>query len=316
MESMLTLFGAPLTRYGCLAALGLGLTLAVALWRCLRARIPYGAFVTMAACGVPLCWLCSRLFFVLASYGYYLVELGDASLALRFWDGGYSITGAYVGLLLAAVAAHGLTRQPFGKLADALALGMPLGLMVARLAERGTGLGEGQQVPENWPALLSIDTEYGLLHAVCVYEAVAAALIFVVLLAFQRARKRRDGDLLLLFTLLYGCSQVVLESLRVDGHMTVHMGVSVQQVLCAVMAVTVLILWITRAARAHRIPPLQLTLTALESTLAVIFAIIAEFGVDRWESKPAAYALMTLCMLDLLITALLYQRKTTQEAHP
>lgn len=316
MESMLTLFGAPLTRYGCLVALGLTLILAVALWRCLRARIPYGAFVTMAACGVPLCWLCSRLFFMLASYGYYLVELGDASLALRFWDGGYSITGAYVGLLLAAVAAHFLAKQPFGKLADALALGMPLGLMVARLAERGTGLGEGQMVPEGWPALLSIDTEYGLLHAVCVYEAVAAAVIFVVLLAFQRVRKRRDGDLLLLFTLLYGCSQVVLESLRVDGHMTVHMGVSVQQVLSAVMAVTVLILWMARAARAHRASPLQLTLTALESTLAVIFAIIAEFGVDRWESKPAAYALMIVCMLDLLITAVIYQRKSIQEAHP
>ncbi len=317
MESIFSLFGAPLTRYGCLAALALALTLAAALWGCRRARIPYRAFITMAACGVPLCWLCSRLVFVLASYGYYLVELGDASLALRFWDGGYSITGAYVGLLLAAVAAHFLTGQPLGKLADALGLGMPLGLMAARLAERGTGLGEGQQVPEGWPALLSVDTEYGTLHAVCVYEAVAAAVIFVALVAFVRLKsRRRAGDVLLLFTLLYGCSQVVLESLRVDGHMTVHMGVSVQQVLCAVMVVSVLILWMIRAAKARRATPLQLTLTALEAALAVIFAVIAEFGVDRWESKPAAYALMIACMLDLLVTALIYHHLSQQEEHP
>lgn len=302
MNMTLSFFGAPLTRYGLSVTLSLMLTLAAALVWCARRRVPFSGFIRMALLSAPLAWLCGRVAFVLVNFNYYWVEIENPSLALCFWDGGYSIMGAYLGLVLAALIAERWTHQPRGTLLDALGIGLAPGLLAARLAERGTGIGEGAPVPEGWPAFFSIDTEYGLLHTVFLYEAIAAAVICLALLLWQRMdTTRRRGDVLLMFTLLFGCSQVVLESLREDGHMTVHMGVSVQQVIAAVMVVTVLAIWLCRAVRAGAVKPWQAALSAAEALAAVILAVVAEFGVDRWDSKLLAYGLMLACVIDLFV---------------
>lgn len=300
VETVGMVFGAPLTRYGLLCAFALLGVFAVALGWCGRQRVGYGAFIRMAALGVPLAWLLGRITYVAASYNYYLVELEAPALALRFWDGGYSMLGVFAGLTLAAWMAEKTAKVPRGSLLDALALGLPLGLMVERLAEGGTGLGEGLAVPEGWPAILTAQTDYGALHAVYLYEAVTAAVIFAALLAWSLlCRKRQNGDMMLLFMLLFGCTQVLLESLRDDAHMEVHMGVHVQQVMCAVLVVIALAVWTRRAHRLGACPRWWAALCALAGALLVTLAVVAEFGVDRWDSKAAAYGLMAACLLGL-----------------
>jgi len=72
--------------------------------------------------------------------------------------------------------------------------------------------------------------------ATFVIQAMVTAVIFAVLLfiALTTKHRRKDGDLTLLFLLLYGASQVVLDSTRYDSLFFRSNGfVSIVQVLCA-----------------------------------------------------------------------------------
>ena len=70
---------------------------------------------------------------MLAESTYYLTTLSNPALALRFWDGGYSLVGALLGMLLAAWAAEKLLRVPRRLLMDGLALALPAGILVCLL---------------------------------------------------------------------------------------------------------------------------------------------------------------------------------------
>lgn len=301
MTNLITILGQPLTAYGMGAAMAMLMLLyGVAMLSRLR-HLPRGTALRFAVLAPPLCLLCSRLVYVAASYAYYLQDIGDWTLMLRFWDGGYSMIGAFGGVVLAAFLTECWTRTPHGALLDVLGTVLPVILMCARTMERGTGLGEGAPVPEGWPATFTIETAYGSLHTVFLYEAIAAAVIFLIVLLWQYlCRRRRPGDVLLMFTLLFGCTQVVMESLREDGHMTVHMGVSVQQVLAALLVLIALGIWTARAAKAPTCRRWWPALTAVLALMLVALAVVAEFGVDRWDSKVAAYGLMIACLIGLL----------------
>lgn len=301
-----------LTTYGLSCALALAAVLCAA-YLYGRKRTDYGVFIRMAAMAVPLTWLCSRLVFMAAN----LIENEFSILAytFAFQDGGFSLMGAYAGLLLAALIAGKLTRTSVGQLLDALAVGMPLGLVIERLAERGTGLGEGAEAGEGWPAWLAIETDYGTLITVFMFEAAAALLIFAIVLLWQRsARGRKPGDVMCMFSLLFGCTQVLLESFRSDGHMEIHMGVHVQQVIAAVMILAVIAVWSRRAVVAKALPLFWPIVNGVAAVALVALAVVAEFGVDRWDSKLAAYGLMIACLIGLLVLAAFNRRASVRKA--
>lgn len=309
-----TYFGQPLTSYGLLTALALlGVLVSTGCWG-KRFGFGYGATIRFAVLAVPLCLVVSRLVFVLASASYYLEDIGDASLMLHFWDGGYSMMGALAGLVLAGWLAETWSKLAHGALLDALALSLPLGLVIARLAEAGTGLGEGGAVPAGWPDCFTIDTTYGMLHTVFHYEAIAAVVILVVLCIWQQVcPTRRKGDVLLLFLLLFGSTQVVMESLRSDGHMTVHMGIAVQEVLAAALMLVPLGIWTARAASVSAHRGWWIVISWLLALVLMALAVVAEFGVDRWDSKLAAYGLMVFCLFELCELAGFNRRYSCQK---
>ena len=143
-DTLFTVLGLPVTGFGLGMAGALLVALGVELAWCKARGVSYGVFIRFAALAVPLTLLCSRLLFVLAESTYYLTTLSNPALALRFWDGGYSLVGALLGMLLAAWAAEKLLRVPRRLLMDGLALALPAGILVERLCETGTGMGMGK----------------------------------------------------------------------------------------------------------------------------------------------------------------------------
>ena len=309
MDTIITLFGLPLTRYGLLCGIALLATLVVAGVCCRKKHIAYDALIRMAVIAVPLALLLGRLVYVLACYDYYLNDLEYPLFALRFWDGGYAMTGVYLALVLAAYMTERRCRVPHGDMLDALAPAMPVGLLLARIAESGTGLGEGKFVEGDAPAWMVIDSGLGECYAVFRLEAAMALVLLTVLLVWMRmCLSRERGDALLMFTLLYGCMQVVLESLRDDGHMEVHMGVHVQEVLSAVMVLAVLGVWTARALKRGACGKPLAAGVWLVAIAAVALAVVAEFGVDRWDSKLLAYGIMIACLALLLALSAIMRR--------
>lgn len=299
--TLFTLFGAPVTGYGlCMAcAMVLGL-----LGCALQAKVPFGTLVRLAVLAIPLCWLCARLVFVLSSCTYYLNTLANPALALRFWDGGYAATGAVAGFLLAACLAEKWAHLPTGTLADGGSIGLPLALLVLRLAEGGTRLGLGRSITYPWLMFLGVDDGYGnLVHPVYRYEAAAAALVLLIMVVWlMRHPKARKGDACRTCLGLLGALQVLLESLRNDGHLVVHF-VRIQQVLSLVALVAVFAVFATRCVKAGRMKKSQLLAQWLMVLVCIGVGIWMEFRVDRGSLKLLYYGVMALCMGTILLMA-------------
>lgn len=310
--TVLTIFGLPVTAFGLGCALALlWYLLGLALW-CRILRADYGVWVRLAVLSVPLSFMFARLTYVavdflgiFAASSYYLGTLENPALALRFWDGGYSLMGALFGLLIAAKLAEKWTRQRSkGVLMDAVGFAAPLAIMIERGFEYRTGMGIGREVESEWLIQTGLCAEVdGLyLHPVYLYEALTALVIFAVICVWMRRRKEHvPGDTLRLFLVLFGLSQVLLESFRADEHMIVHF-VHAQQVMAIALCVGAMVSWTAKAVRNGRAG--ICVLMWLLTVIGIAAAIVAEFGVDRWGEPLMAYGLMIAGLLAVFASAM------------
>lgn len=287
------------TLYGALAALSMLALLAVAFLALRKKGVSYDAFIRFAVLALPLAFLGSRIAFCLSNLSYYLETIGDPALLLKVWEGGASMTGAMAGVLLAALIAEKWLKLPSGTVLDAAAFGMPLALVIERLAEPLCEMGWGK-----YALSTAFDFLYDMtdgMHPVFVYEAVIAAIIGLAMAVYFRKGQHRAGDALGFFLVLYGCSQTVLESLRNDGHMKVIHFVRVNQVAAIVMAVAVLIVWSLRFFRhGGRKNALVTWVTA---AVCIGFGVVQEFAADGDENPYFSLTLVSGVLAALLVIA-------------
>lgn len=151
----------------------------------------------------------------------------------RFWAGGLTYYGGFVGASLAAFFQLRRDRFPFWKAADMAGMTIPLGLAFGRLGCLLGGCCFGQPFSGPWalrfppysPAS-AVQTREGLLaaehlhslpvHPTQLYEAWGSFALGAFLLLFLHRRKRYDGQLFLSFVVGYAALRFVLEFFRAD----------------------------------------------------------------------------------------------------
>lgn len=301
------------TRFGLLCALGLLETLLLAgLWG-RRRGIGYGAWIRLCALGIPLAWACSRLAFCLANIPYYFITVENPALMLRFYDGGFSLFGAMGGLMLAAFLTAKWQKVNPAVLLDGLGIGALPGIITVRLAQEGTGVGWGDAIEAEWLLPLGVTENYW--HPVYLYEAfVAVALLAVLLIWIARRREPIvDGDLLLVFLTLYGCVQVVLESLTSDGHLVVHHFVRINQIIAIVLPVAAMAVWTMRLVRKGGAKKSRLIICWLVVAACIGVGIRQEFAVDH-PTFPLVveYGIMAAAMAVIAGIALTIRRRANR----
>lgn len=313
-EPVFHLFGRfPLTPYGLGAAAALLLVLTAAGVLCRLRKTGFGPFIALCALGIPLCWLTARLVYVLANITYYTRTLGSLGFAGRFWDGGYAMTGALLGLILAGALTERLYRLTPGTLQDGLALGLPLGAAVLRQLERGTALGLGRAIETPWlassPFFAAEDITGATVHAVYNDETLLCLLLFAGLVLWFVLRRGGipRGDGMLVFLTVYGCAMVVLESLRDDGHLVVHF-VRIQQVIAVILPVVSLGVWSRRLLRLDGTKKRQVLITWLLFAVAISIGIVQEFAIDSSENLWLDYGIMAVCVAAMAASALRIRR--------
>jgi phosphatidylglycerol:prolipoprotein diacylglycerol transferase len=127
---------------------------------------------------------------------------------LKFWDG-LSSTGGVIGGLVAIILFFHRRGLGFSRYADVFALAVAPGWMVARLG--CFSVHDHPGVLTDFP--LAVAFPGGARHDLGLYDAIALALISVVLYAVDRRGRLRDR-LLPLLALLYGTSRFLLDFLR------------------------------------------------------------------------------------------------------
>lgn len=229
---------------------------------------------------------------------------GFWSAITDYTSGGYALMGCFVGCAAAAGLVRLLRLEPFAPaMLDTMSLGGCAGIAVGRLACFFSAADRGQLMPFTaLPLAYPVNNvvtgapEYRL--ATFVLQAMAAALIFAALAVFfLLGKKRRTGDVTLLFLLLYGLTQAVLDSTRYDSlYLRSNGFVSAVQLLSAAALVGVSALFSARMIKGRgmrrRYVPLWIGMLALLGGAGYM-----EYFVQRHGDRALfSYAIMTACL--------------------
>ena len=139
--------------------------------------------------------------------------LDNPAEALILWHGGMSFHGGLIG---AAIAGYIVVRKrhlDFLPIADIIIPTCPIGLGFGRLGNfiNGELFGKPSHVP--WAMVFPQGGPMAR-HPSQLYEAFLEGLVMFVVLWIYKDRKKRDGDVLALFLVLYGCFRIFCELFR------------------------------------------------------------------------------------------------------
>jgi len=154
--------------------------------------------------------------------GYYLGHPGDI---LKVWEGGMSFHGGFLGVVIAALIFTARHRIPRLSTGDLLALAVPTGLMLGRIANFINAELWGRPTTVPWgvifpgPSAQACEGIVGLCarHPSQLYEAALEGIVLGTLLlwlAFRRGALKKPGLIMGLFVTGYGVARIIVEHFR------------------------------------------------------------------------------------------------------
>lgn len=170
----------------------------------LGGRLGYAAFYTGGETGVP------SAFTDFSGEGFVSWKL------LRLWDGGMAFHGGLVGVVVAMAYVSWRDRLNFIRVVDYVAVGVPMGMLLGRLANFVNGELWGRVSDVPWAMVFPAADDLPR-HPSQLYQAglEGLALLIVMMLLFWKTRARyRPGLLAGVFTLGIGISRFVNEFFR------------------------------------------------------------------------------------------------------
>jgi len=265
--------------------------------------------------------LCSRIV-----YWYCCPEQFDGfvSAILSLGDGGYSLTGAIIGVLLAAVAVRLVhISNDLPTLLDCLAPGSALCIAVGRMGGFFSNDDKGnyiftdsrfQRLPFAVLVQDSVTESAEWRFASFFWESLAGYAIFFLLLFFVLQPLKKDnrckGDIFMAFLSLFGATQATLESTRYDAlHMRSNGFVSMMQLTALIMLLIPLVYYSIKNIRTEKNSK-TIIIPGSVSLLCISGAGAAEYFIQRKAAHaimiyPAQFAMLfAVC----IITLLLYMR--------
>lgn len=177
-------------------------------------------FLTWAIFGVIIGGRLGYVFFY--SNGAYL---DDPAMIYRVWEGGMSFHGGFAGVIVATILFARKYKIPMLSLGDILALGVPIGLGLGRIANFINAELWGRPTTAPWGVVFpdTPDCPLTWIEPVCarhpsqLYEAaLEGVLLFALLgyLAYRRGWLKTPGSITALFFAGYGVSRFVVEFFR------------------------------------------------------------------------------------------------------
>lgn len=233
-----------------------------------------------------------------------------ASFIPQLWLGGYTLYGGVLGGLL-GLWLVGRKAHMTARLADLMAPGAALFLLVARLAERFTSQGMGAYMDDEGAQFFPVAVQdlYEMWRMpVFLYEALAALVIFVICLVMVRGGKAADGETAETFLALLSLTQMILDSLREDEY--IRFGfVHLNMICAAVVLIAVLGLRLNRS----RTKQWKIWRTVL-FFLGIGGCIGIEFALDKSTvSNVILYAIMAVVLVMMGVTIFAGNRKADRE---
>ena len=207
--------------YGILISLGMILGLYIAYKESKRQGYNPDDIVDLALWCIPAALIGARAYYVAFQWEYYK---GNILKMINTREGGLAIHG---GLIAAVIVGYFFVKKkkiPFWKTADIVAPSIALGQAIGRWGNYMNGEAHGG--PTNLPWGIMIE---GIkVHPTFLYESLWDFGIFLFLIYYKK-NKRFDGELFILYAVIYSVGRFWIEGLRTDSLMFV--GIRVAQLV-------------------------------------------------------------------------------------
>jgi phosphatidylglycerol---prolipoprotein diacylglyceryl transferase len=171
----------------------------------LGGRLGYAAFYTGGETGIP------SAFTDFSGDGFVSWKL------LRLWDGGMAFHGGLIGVTVAMAYVAWRDKLNFIRVVDYVCVGVPMGMLLGRLANFINGELYGRITDAPWAMVFPSDPAGLPRHPSQLYQAglEGLAMLIIMMLLFWKTRARyRPGLLAGVFTLGMGCARFINEFFR------------------------------------------------------------------------------------------------------
>ncbi len=279
-----------------------------------------------------ICLFSSRILYVIVNYAYYIFEIENPRAMFAMWDGGFSLTGLFLGLLLTLKIIKPYPND-FVKLKDASFASMGIFITIIRLAERFTNVGIGKSLGEDATGIFVIKDDWGF-SSIAVYNIealialiIAVTLIFIFVKIYSKSNQRYQY-ITWLFFILYGGTQIIMESIRNDGHMML-LFVHAQQIFAFSMPVIVSIIILNKLKKNNIktslsiVAPIAFVLL-LASGMAMEFILdgrlnleLNMFGISDFARNYVLFTIICIILMGLssYILKILYNSDNKKTLH-
>lgn len=205
------LFGLPIRWYGILISTGIVLGTLLAIYRARKENVHEEKILDLVLVAVPSAILGARLYYVIFNWSYYQ---GDIFKIINIREGGLAIHGGVLAGVLAGYLFCKHHRLEFWKMADIVAPSIILGQAIGRWGNYINQEAYGRPTDLPW----GIVVDGVKVHPTFLYESLWNFLVFGFLLWYDQ-RKKFQGELLILYAILYSIARFFIEGLRIDSLM-------------------------------------------------------------------------------------------------
>ncbi len=205
------IFGLSIRWYGILISLGILLGTFLAMKRAKNEGIHEDRIIDLLLFAIPAAVIGARAYYVIFNWDYYS---GSFSRMINIREGGLAIHG---GIIAAVIVGYFYCRYKnikFWKMADICAPSIVLGQAIGRWGNFINQEAYGR--PTDLPWGIVIDGVK--VHPAFLYESIWNFGVFLFLLWYDR-RKKFEGELFLLYAILYSIIRFFVEGLRIDSLM-------------------------------------------------------------------------------------------------
>lgn len=217
-----SLFGLEVAWYGILISIGVMLGIIVALKEAKRNQFKEDDLLDFLIYAIPLAIVGARAYYVIFSWDFYGK---NPSEILNIRNGGLAIHGAIIAGILFGIAYSRWKKTSLFTLLDFIMPGLALGQSIGRWGNYINQEAYGGPTDLPW----AITVNGTKVHPTFLYESICNFAIFLFLLWFARNKKKKDGEVLALYFILYSLVRFFIEGLRTDSLM--FLGMRVAQLL-------------------------------------------------------------------------------------
>jgi prolipoprotein diacylglyceryl transferase len=206
-----SIFGLEVRWYGLLIAIAVMIGTLIAAKEAGRKGIKEETLIDFLLFAVPVAIISARLYYVIFSWSYYSSNPGQI---LNIRGGGLAIHGAVIGGALVAIIFTRIKKLRFWTLADVVAPSLILGQAIGRWGNFANQEAHGGPTDLPW----GIMVDGVKVHPTFLYESIWNLLVFLFLI-WYRKKSKVEGEIFLLYVILYSIARFFIEGLRTDSLM-------------------------------------------------------------------------------------------------